>query len=146
MFIYENTNVLTEERYKITAPNLLEILGQVLEYYNGVTPNDKDYLVIMLDKNYKTVLEVSEAGIWYALSGEVNGYVSDDKLQTIKDECGKFWHTKHSDIEVIEFYNPVRKGNAVWNEEGDEDEYEDEEDDQQEDDQQEDDQEVNIIN
>ena len=115
MFIYESTNYESLEKDSITGKNVIECCAKVLNYNNQkiIDIDDiKEYTVKFLDKEGSIMCEISENGLVFAINGEI-----DNETDKIKDESQKFWELSHKNVISIEFSNPVRSGDAIWDEE-----------------------------
>ena len=136
MFVFEAKNHITQETDSITGKSVIEICGEILNYFNGKQCVEGDYTVIFIDKNGKTLLEILESSLKYAVFGINDGdSLIESKESIIKNEAGKFMSMIHSDIDIIEFTNPIRCGEVYWDAdyfEEVEDKAEDEEDEEEE--------------
>ena len=116
MYIFDSVNKLTNEKEIINGKSLIEICGYMLEYYNGTKPDNKEYTVIFFDKSGKEMYKMYENSLKYAIHGEINESTNTIDSMT-KTEASKFMSMIHSDVDIIEFSNPVRSGDAYWDEE-----------------------------
>jgi len=126
MYLFDSVNKLTNEKEIINGKSLIEICGSMLEYYNGTKPDDKEYTVVFFDKSGKKMYEMYENSLKYAIHGEIIESINTTDSMT-KTEASKFMSMIHSDVDIVEFSNPVRAGEAYWDEEYEEDD-EDEKD------------------
>jgi hypothetical protein len=128
MYLFDTVNRLTNDKEIISGKSLIEICGSILEYYNGIKPDNKDHTVIFFDKSGKKIYEMYENSLKYAIHGEISE--STNKIDSMmKTEASKFMTMIHSEIDIIEFSNQVRKGEAYWDDEYEEEDEADNEDD-----------------
>ena len=114
MFVYETINKLDDKHEIITGKTLVEICGNILEYYNGALDNKElDYTVTFMNSEGEIVLEITEKHIRFALHG-ANG---EPIISEMTDTSSNFWSMKHNEIEIIAFNNPCRFGEATWDSE-----------------------------
>jgi hypothetical protein len=126
MFVYESTNYKTLEKDSITGKNVIEFCASMLNYNNLKDIDDTDdieYTVKFVDKDGNIMCEISEDGLTFALNGE-----TDNETDKLKEESQKFWELSHTKVYTIEFNNPCRLGDGIWDEEYEENNSEDEED------------------
>jgi len=141
MFIFDSVNKLTNENERIIGKSVIEICGSVLEYYNGTKPDNIDYTVLFSDKNGNKLCEISEDSLKYAIHGaDYDSFIQAYETM-LKEDAANFMSVIHSNIDIIQFNNPVRVGEAYfdseYNEEDDEEEDEDEDEDEDEEDEKE---------
>jgi hypothetical protein len=127
MYVFESLNKLTNEKEFINGKSIIEICVSILGYYNGSKPEKKDFTVIFIDKKGKKMYEMYENSLKYAIFGEITESI-DTIDSMIKNEAEKFMSMVHSEIDIIEFTNPVRAGEAYWDDEYDVEDVEDAED------------------
>jgi hypothetical protein len=114
MFVYETINKLDDKHEIITGKTLIELCGSVLEYYNGALNNKQlDYTVTFMDSEGEIVLEITEKLLHFALHGANGEPITSD----MSEASSNFWSMKHNEIEIIEFNNPCRFGEATWDSE-----------------------------
>ena len=112
MFIYKSTNYQTLETDSITGKNVIEFCVSMLHYSNDADEDDeKEYYVRFYDSDGGILNEFTESGLLYAISGQ-----DEDESEEVKDESQKFWEMIHDKVKMIKFENPIRTGDAVWNE------------------------------
>jgi hypothetical protein len=131
MFVYQTYNPVTEETNSITGKNVIESCASALNYDNSIEDKSgNEYTVKFYDTNSKIIIELSEAGLYYAITGNSIKENEENVSDEIKEESQKFWEMTHAKVKMIEFLNPVRMGEVVWDEEYNE--FDDEEDDEEE--------------
>ena len=112
MYVFESKNHRTLETDSIIGKSIIEICGSILNYTNGKEDNsNNDYTVSFIDKNGKVILEVLEDSINYSIFD-----ILEDKSKEfiIKNEAIKFMEIIHTEVEIIEFTNPIRSGEVYW--------------------------------
>jgi hypothetical protein len=117
MFVFQSYNHETRETDTITAKNVIELCGAILNYNNNIVIYEEQYIyfVKFLDIDGKVLVKISEDGLSYALSGECNE-IDESEMNIIKIESKKFWSMNHEDVKVIEFENPIHSGDAIKDE------------------------------
>jgi len=135
MFVYESYDYKTEETDTITGKNVIELCAAILNYSNNKINNNSntDYVVSFIDGDNEEIIEISESGLYFAITG--SPLVENDVItEKMKEDSGKFWEITHSNVKFIEFSNPLHFGRAIWDEdyEEDDDDEEDEEEDYEE--------------
>jgi hypothetical protein len=127
MFIYKSTNYQTLEKDSITGKNVIEFCVEVINYNNqkNIDEINNNYTIKFIDKNGNIICEISEDGFLFAIEGE-----SDKASDSIKDESQKFWEMNQSNVNSIEFNNPIHSGDGIWDEEYQDDSEDDSEDDE----------------
>jgi hypothetical protein len=113
MYVFETKNHVTQEIDSITGKSVIEICGLILNYSNGKEEVGDNYTVLFIDNKGNNVLQILEESIRYAIFGSTNNEVSP-KDSILKNEAEKFMTIIHSGIDIIEFSNPVRYGEAYW--------------------------------
>ena len=128
MYVYDIYNPNTSETNLITGSSVIELCANVLNYKIDCIENDDvEYTVKFSDSNNKLISEVSENGLHFAITGQTLN--NSEMTENIKNDSEKFWNMIHSNVKLIEFTNPIRFGDAEWDEDYEEDsEEEDEED------------------
>jgi hypothetical protein len=128
MYVYDIYNPNTSETNLITGSSVIELCANVLNYKIDCIENDDiEYTVKFSDSNHKLISEVSENGLHFAITGQTLN--NSEMTENIKNDSEKFWNMIHSNVKLIEFTNPIRFGDAEWDEDYEEDsEEEDEED------------------
>jgi len=113
MFVFKTTNYQTLEKDSITGKNVIEFCVEVINYNNqkNVDEINNDYTIKFIDKNGNIICEISENGFLFAIEGE-----SDEASDSIKDESQKFWEMNQSNVNSIEFNNPIHSGDGIWDE------------------------------
>jgi hypothetical protein len=115
MYVYETYNPTKDETDTITAPNVIELCANILDYNNGIDDNTNDeYIVTFNDCDGNTIIEISEDGLYFAITG--NARNNSDITDSMKNDSQKFWEITHSNVKYINFTNPVRMGEAEWDE------------------------------
>ncbi len=113
MYVFESRNHITQETDSITGKSVIEICGLVLNYFNGKEEIGDNYTVLFIDNKGNQVLQILEESIRYAIFGSSDNEISS-KDSIIKNEAEKFMTIIHSGIDIIDFSNPVRYGEAYW--------------------------------
>ena len=127
MFVYDIYNPNTSETNLITGSSVIELCANVLNYKIDCIEDDGgEYIVKFYDSNHKLIIEVTENGLYFAITGQT--LINSEMTETIKNDSEKFWNIIHSNVKLIEFTNPIRFGDAEWDEDYEEDS-DDEEDD-----------------
>ena len=113
MFVFKTTNYQTLEKDSITGNNVIEFCVEVINYNNqkNVDEINNNYTIKFIDKNGNIICEISENGFLFAIEGE-----SDEATDSIKDESQKFWEMNQSNVNSIEFNNPIHNGDGIWDE------------------------------
>lgn len=123
MFIYETYNPIKEKTDSITAINVIELCASILDYNNNIEDNsDDEYTVTFNDNDGNTIIEISEDGLYFAITGNVKN--NGDITESLKNDSQKFWEITHSLVKHINFTNPVRMGDAEWDDDYEESEFE----------------------
>lgn len=137
MFVLKSTNFQTLETDSITGKNIIEFCVEVINYNNqkNIEEINDNYTLKFLDKEGNIICEISEDGFLYAIEGE-----SEETSDSIKDESQKFWEMTQSNVNSIEFNNPIHSGDGIW----DEDYQDDSDDSDNSEDEEEDDEEENV--
>jgi len=113
MFVYDTYNPTKEITEKITGSNVIEVCASILNYNNMIEDNtNTEYTVTFNDNDGNTIIEISEAGLYFAITGNSNN--GEDITETMKNDSQKFWEITHSNVKYINFANPVRMGDAEW--------------------------------
>jgi hypothetical protein len=129
MFVFKTTNYQTLEKDSITGNNVIEFCVEVINYNNqkNVDEINNNYTIKFIDKNGNIICEISEIGFLFAIEGE-----SDEASDSIKDESQKFWEMNQSNVNSIEFNNPIHNGDGIWDEDYQDDSEDEEVDDEEE--------------
>jgi hypothetical protein len=115
MFVYETYNPTKEITETITGNTVIEVCASILNYNNKIEDSsDDEYTVTFNDNDGNTIIEISESGLYFAITG--NSKNSEDITELMKDDSQKFWEMTHSLVKFISFTNPVRMGDAEWDE------------------------------
>lgn len=115
MYVYETYNPTKDETDTITAPNVIELCANILDYNNNIDDNtNNEYIVTFNDGEGNTIIEISEDGLYFAITG--NARNNSDITDSMKNDSQKFWEITHSTVKYINFTNPVRMGEAEWDE------------------------------
>jgi hypothetical protein len=120
MFVYDIYNPNTSETNLITGSSVIELCANVLNYkIDCIEDNGGEYIVKFYDSNHNLIIEVTENGLYFAITGQT--LINSEITETIKNDSEKFWNIIHSNIKLIEFTNPIRFGDAEWDEDYKED-------------------------
>jgi hypothetical protein len=126
MFVYQTYSPITGETNSITGKNVIELCASVLNYNNDIKDNtDNEYNVKFYDSNGNTIIDISEAGLYFAITGNSIKETDDNITDVMMNDSQKFWEMTHMNVKSIEFFNPIRMGEVEWDdtyEESDSDE------------------------
>ena len=115
MFVYETYNPTKEITETITGNTVIEVCASILNYNNKIEDNTEDeYSVTFNDNDGNTIIEISEDGLYFAITGNSNK--GEDITETMKNDSQKFWEITHSSVKFISFTNPIRMGDVEWDE------------------------------
>jgi len=121
MYIFETYNPIKGKTDRIISDNIIELCASVLNYNNDIEDNTgNEYIVIFNDVNGNNIITISEDGLDYAITGTVKNKIG--VTGEIRCDSDKFWEINHSNVKHISFINPVRLGDAEWDEDYDESE------------------------
>jgi hypothetical protein len=127
MYVYDIYDPNTSEINSITGSSVIELCANVLNYKIDCIKNDDDeYTVKFYNSNKKLIIEVTENGLYFAITGQTLN--NSELTENIKNDSEKFWNIIHSNVKLIEFTNPIRFGDAEWDEDYEEDSDDEEED------------------
>ena len=115
MFVYETYNPTKETTETIIGRNVIEVCASILNYNNKIEDStDNEYTVTFNDNDGNTIIEISESGLYFAITGNSNK--GENITEAMKNDSQKFWEITHSNVKFISFTNPVRMGDAEWDE------------------------------
>ena len=127
MYVYKTYNPIKDETDTITAPDVIELCANILDYNNNIDHyTNKEYIVIFNDGDGNTIIEITEDGLYLALAGKNSSEITD--------------LIKNDNVKYINFTNPVRMGEAEWDEN-----YEKSDDDTSDDSESEEESQTNIV-
>lgn len=118
MFVFETYDPVKNKTNFITGKNVIELCTTILNYKNKdiEESSDTDHTVIFSDVDRNVIIEISESGLHFALTGSSNSELNNNITDEMKNDSEKFWEITHANVKLIEFTNPVRMGEADWNE------------------------------
>ena len=121
MYVFETYNPIKDETDVIASDNVVELCERILNYNNNIDDNThNEHTVSFNDIDGNNIIVITEDGLYFAITGTIKneGEITD----TIKSDSQKFWEITHSNVKHISFTNPVRMGDAEWDEDYDESE------------------------